>query len=269
MNEQRVVLRQQRDLGQIFEGTINLCIQNFGPLFAIAAVVIPIGIASAAFQEGIDDLWVEAAVLSGLGLLQGIASLLAAAAVIAALAEIDAGRPAEFSRAYDAAFAKIWTLAGAVLRVAAVIFPALALLLTFSILASYADPDSNDAALLFILPLVMIVTLPWIVYFAVRWLFVEQAVILDGTSAKAALSYSADAMTGSWWRTFGIAALTGIVAGVPATIVSALFALAPPLVSGTVNALVNAALLPFTITAMTLLYMDLKTRKETAVAEGP
>jgi hypothetical protein len=240
MNEQVIRLRQQRDLGQIFETTINIYAQNAAPLFLIAAVVVPIGIAAATFQEGIDNASVDIAVFVGLGLLQATASLLAAAAVIAALAEIEAGRPPTFGAAYDVAFARFWTIFLALLRV---VFHVMLLSIT-------------------------IVGIPWAIQRAIRWLFVEQAVVLDGTSAKAALSYSADAVIGSWWRTFGINLLIGIITAVPGGIVSALFVLAPPLVSGTVNALVNAALLPFSITAMTLLYTDLKTRKEAVAVAG-
>jgi hypothetical protein len=240
MNEQRIRLRRQRDLGQIFEATVTLYSQNALPLLSIAAVVVPIGIASAAFQTGIDNFAVELGVLSALNLLQAVVSLVVAAALIAALNDIDAGRPAAFDAAYEIAFARFWTVLLAALR----------------------------AAFHVLLFAITIIGIPWAVQRAIRWLFVVQAVILDGTSARAALSYSADAVIGSWWRTAGINLLIGIITGVPAGIVSALFVLAPPLVSGTVNAVVTAALLPFSITAMTLLYMDLKARKETAAVGG-
>jgi hypothetical protein len=99
----------------------------------------------------------------------------------------------------------------------------------------------------------------------VRWLFTAQAIVLDDTSAKAALSYSADAVDGSWWRTLGIVIVIGIITQVPQQVVALVFILAPVVVSGTVSSIAGAALLPFAVTAMTLLYLDLKTRKEVAV----
>ncbi len=234
MNEQRVVLRQQRDLGQIIGDAMGLYTQNFWPLFSIAAAVIPLGIASAALQAAIDDSAAMALVLLALVVLQAAVNLLAGAALIAALGDIDAGRPPEFSRAYDVAFERFWTLVGAILR----------------------------AAFHILLFAITIIGIPWAIQRAVRWLFVEQAVILDGTSARAALSYSADAVAGRWWRTLGIAIVIGIIGTVPASIIAGVFVFAPILVSGTVNAIVNAALLPFAVTAMTLLYCDLKVRKE-------
>ncbi len=241
MIEQRIPLRQRRDLNQIIEATLNLCVRNFWPLFSIAAIVIPLGIASAAFQSAIDDPTTLTVIVLSLALLQTAANLLAVAATIAALADIDAGRPVEFSRAYDVAFERFWTLIGAVLRAAVIV---LLLFITF-------------------------LGIPWAIQRAIRWLFIEQAVILDRMSAGGALSSSADAVIGSWWRTLGISLVIGLIAAVPASIIGGLFSLAPVLVSGTINAVVNAVLLPFAVTAMTLLYLDLKTRKESHVSTGP
>jgi hypothetical protein len=241
MNGQRVTLRQRRDLGQIIEGAFNLYLQNAGPLFRIAAVVIPLGIASAVVQTGVDGTGTFLVVALGLALLQAAVSLLAWTALIAALAEIDAGRAPEFSRAYDVAFARFWTLVGAGLRAA------------FHVLLFY----------------ITIIGIPWAIQRGVRWLFIHQAVILDGTSARASLSYSADAVSGMWWRTLGIAVVIAIIGAVPSTIITGIFALAPPLISGTLGALVNAALLPFYAIAMTLLYLDLQTRKESDVIISP
>jgi uncharacterized membrane protein len=238
MNDQRVALRQRRDLSEIIEAALSLYTQNFWTLFRVAAVVIPLGVASAAFRATTEDDTALTAVVLALTLLQAAVNLLAVAAVIAALEDIGAGRTADFSRAYDVAFERFWALAGAILRVLAIV-----LLLAVTVLG-----------------------LPWAVRQAVRWLFVEQAVILDGKSARDALAESANAVIGSWWRTLGISALIGIIGAVPAALVARAFSLAPVLLAGTVNATVNALLLPFAVSAMTLLYLDLKVRKETAAA---
>jgi hypothetical protein len=244
MIEQRVPLRQRRELSRIIGDAFSLYVGNFGPLLSIAALVVPVGIAAAMVQSAADEPAVLAALSIPLALLQMVANLLATATLIAALADIDAGKRADFSRAYEVAFSRFWSLAGAILRVA---FHVVLLAIT-------------------------IIGIPWAVQRAVRWLFIEQAVILDGTSAKAALSYSADAVIGSWWRTLGVAIVLGVVGTVPALLVTGVFSLAPPLVAGTVSAIVNAVVLPFGVTGMTLLYLDLKVRKEstaaTSVAQG-
>ena len=55
MNEERIVLREQRDLSRIIEAAFQIYLQSFWPLFAIAAVVIPLGIGSSALQANIED----------------------------------------------------------------------------------------------------------------------------------------------------------------------------------------------------------------------
>ena len=204
MNEQRVPLQQRRNLSQIIEAAFNLYLQNFRPLLAIAGVVIPLGVASAALQTAVEDAAALVTIAIVLGLAQTAVNLLAVAALVASLADIDQGRPADFSHAYDVAFERFWTLAGAILRVVGIV---LALAVT-------------------------IIGIPWAIQRIVRWLFVEQAVMLDGTSARAALSFSADAVTGQWWRTLGIALVIGIIGAVPASIIAGVLALAPPLMAG-------------------------------------
>jgi hypothetical protein len=238
VNETRVPLKQRRDLGQIIEATLAVYGRNALPLIGIAAVIIPLGIASAAFQSSVESDAALSAIVGALGLAQAIVNVLVSAALIAALRDIDEGRGAEFSRAYDVAFARLWSLIGALLRV---IFHVLLFAIT-------------------------IIGIPWAIQRMVRWLFVQQAVILDGASARDSLSKSAGAVDGSWWRTLGIAIVIGIIGAIPAAILGAVFFLAPILVSGTANAFANALILPFAITAMTLLYYDLQVRKEANVA---
>lgn len=234
MIEQRIVLRQQRDLGEIIQAAIAIYMQNIWPLFTIAAVIIPVNIASAIFQETLDDPATAAAIGLALTLLQLSVGLLAGAALIFALSEIDAGRPVDFSSAYDVAFQRFGSLAGAFLRVMFHVF----------------------------LFAITIIGIPWAIQRLARWSFVQQAVILDGASAKAALSYSADAVAGRWWRTVGILLVISLIAAVPTVSTLGLFFLAPVVASSIANATVGAAVLPFLVAATTLLYLDLKARRE-------
>ncbi len=234
MNEQRIALRQRRDLSEIIQAAFNLYRQNFAPLFLIAAVVVPLGIASAALQRTVDESVGVAVAVLGIAILPLAVNLLAGAAIITALTTIDQGGEPTFSDTYDAAFERFGPLVGAVLRALAIV-----LLLAITIIG-----------------------LPWAIQRMVRWMFVEQAVILDGATPSAALSRSADAVQGHWWRTLGIAIVIGMLSTIPATLVGAVVIFTPALVAGTVNSFVNALLLPFAITAMTLLYLDLQVRKE-------
>ena len=234
MNGQRIALRQRRDLSEIIQAAFNLYQQNFAPLFLIAAAVIPLGVASAALQGAVEDSAGAAIAVAGIAILQVGVNLLAGAAIITGLLTIDRSQEPTFSTAYDVAFERFWTLLGGVLR----------------------------AGIIVVLLLITIIGIPWAIQRAVRWLFVEQAIIIDGTTAGESLSRSAAAVEGRWWRTLGVGLVIAIIVTVPASIIAGAFSLAPVFVAGTVNSIVNALVLPFAITCMTLLYMDLQVRKE-------
>ena len=233
MIEQRVPLRQRRDLRQIIEASLQLYGQSFSPLFLVAATVVPVGLAAAVFQSTGGGLAVNL-IAVGIGALDVLVNILAAAALIAALNDLDSGQTPTFSRAYDVAFERAPEIFRAVLRVA------------FHVL----------------LFAVTIVGIPWAILRSIRWLFIEQAIMLDGASAKESLSTSAAAVEGSWWRTLGIWLVILIVIAIPSGFINALFLLTPTLVAGTVSAFLNALALPFTTCAITMLYFDLKARKE-------
>lgn len=253
MSTERITtLRQQRDLSQIIEAAFSLYFQNFWPLFRIAAVLIPFSIVGAMItglvelpegplenEDFFPAFWKAMAVIIPFVLLAVMVQWLALIAVVAALADLEAGQPVQFSRAYGVVFNRLWILLGASLRAA------------FHVFLFY----------------ITIIGIPWAIQRGVRWLFIYPAVILDGTSARASLSYSADAVKGRWWRTLGIWIVIVIIATVPSSILSALFGLAPPLVSGTLGGLVSAALIPFWAIALTLLYLDLNARRETDPVE--
>jgi len=234
MNEERIPLRQRRDLGEIIQAALHLYGQHPLPLVSIAAIVIPLGIASAAFQSAIDDEVAMTLVVIGVGVLQFVANVVASAGIVAALQSGDAGEPVEFAAACDAAFARLGTLIGATLR-------ALGIILLLAI---------------------TIVGIPWAVRQAVRWFFVSQAIMIDDTGVVGATDRSAEVVIGSWWRTFGIALVIGLIGAIPSAILYGVFYLAPVIVSGTASAIMTAVVLPFGVGAMTLLYFDLTVRKE-------
>lgn len=234
MIDERVSLRQRRDLGQIMQTSIIVYRQNFAKLIQIAALVIPLGIAAAILQERAGDSVFLTSLAGALLIGQSAVNLLASAALIIAVNEIDGGRAPDFAQAFDAATQRFWTLVWANLRLA------------FHVL-------------LFI---VTIVGIPWGIQRLVRWSFINQAVMLEGASAKESLSRSAEAVIGSWWRTLGIYGAIWLCAAVPAVFVYASFAFTPIAVSSSATAAIDALLLPFFTLAVTLLYFDLKARKE-------
>ena len=241
--EQRIVLKQQRDLGQIIEASINMYVQHWQPFLAIAAVIIPLNYAATVVQANIDDPVASQTVTLALALPQIIVNIVVLGAIVAALRDVDQGVAADFSRAYDAVFERLWTLIGAFLR----------------------------AVFHIVLLAITVIGIPWAVIRMVRWAFLAQAVVLDGASASSALSRSADAVEGSWWRTLGILIAIALITGIAQSVASVPVLLAPPLVAGAVAAIVTAALFPFLAIGTTLLYLDLKSRREAesgAVPDG-
>ena len=240
MNEERIVLRQRRDLSEIIQAALHLYQRNFAALFVIAAVVVPLGIAGATLAPDPVDFGetyeVDGELLAFLGitLLQLPVILIAAAAIVTALTLIDRGGEPTFSDTFDAAFERFWTLLGAFLRAIAIV-----LLLAITVIG-----------------------LPWAIQRVIRWLFIGQAVVLDNAAPSAALSQSALAVHGRWWRTLGAALVILIIVRVPGFIVAGVLIFAPVFVSGSVNSFMNALLLPFGVIALTLLYLDLQVRKE-------
>jgi hypothetical protein len=234
---EREPLRQRRDLGQIIDAAFRLYRQNFAVLFTIAMLVIPLGIASGIFQT-IGNETAATAVIGLLTLCQAGVNLLAAAAIIVALDEIDAGQTPEFGRSYDVAFARFGALLMGVLRMA------------FHV----------------VLFTITIIGIPWAIQRVIRWLFIEQTIMLEGAGPKESLSQSADVVLGSWWRTAGIWLVISILAAIPVALVRVGLFFAPVAVSSTAAAAFDALVLPFVVIAMTMLYFDLKLRKDGAAA---
>lgn len=233
MNDEPARLRQRRDLSAILEASVAIYRLNFAILIRIGAVTVPLGVAGAALQASVDGSVTTTVANYVLLFLQYTVDIIVAAAIIVALTDIDTTGGADFSRAYDVAFERLASLLGAMARVLVIV----------------------------IVLFVTVIGIPWSVQRMVRWAFVGQAVILNGTNAKNALSTSAAAVEGRWWRTFGIALVIGLIGAVPAGLAATLFGFGSELASGVMAALVSALLLPFTVTAMTLLYLDLQVEK--------
>jgi hypothetical protein len=161
-------------------------------------------------------------------------SILAGSAVIIAISDADEGAAPEFGRSLDGAFARIGTLLMAILRVA------------FHV----------------ILFAVTIVGIPWAIQRFIRWIFVQQAVLLEGARWDEALGKSADVVSGHWWRTLGCWLVIVILPTLVTGIAGAALTFAPILVASIVGAMFGALAVPFIATGTTLLYFDSKLRRE-------
>ena len=92
------------------------------------------------------------------------------------------------------------------------------------------------------------------IYLMVGWIFLCQAALLEGLGPIAALSRSWALVKGNWWRVFGIMLVVGIIAVAIGAILGII-----PVVGGIIGSILVA---PITITSATLLYYDLRVRKE-------
>lgn len=223
------------------------------PIFAaLGLMLIPLGIAANGFQYLVvtyppgrlifevmnESPGARLAAALAVGSVQQLVGLIVVGpAVIQAVADIQAGRSPGFRRSYRVVFEQIGRLARAVLR-PVLIVGALAL---------------------------TVVGLPWAVARQVRWLFVAQAVILDGAVPRTATELSARAVSGRWWRTAGIALLLVVVGALPGPILGVFLLIFAAASVGFVNGLssiIYAVSLPLSVLGFTVLYQRLKTRRE-------
>jgi hypothetical protein len=104
------------------------------------------------------------------------------------------------------------------------------------------------------------------VYLVIRWYFVPQAVVIDGSRGPAALSRSTQLVEGYWWRTFGLVVLANLAIALPGFILVAPFTAIAESTDRAVWAMVGSALItsitaPFVALYSTLLYYDMRARK--------
>jgi hypothetical protein len=216
---------------------------RLGFFLAIAAVAIPVDIATAVVGEwAADPADGERQVLFLLMTVVQLAfTLLVSAAIVTAAAAQTLGRDATFADAYAHALDRFSTLWWASLRV---LFHVLLFAIT-------------------------IVGIPWAVQRFVRWLFVEQTVVLEGVNTKDALARSANVVIGQWWQALGLAFVVWLLVVIPNIVGTAAIWGVPVAVGGPIGAIVTAVTTPFLAIGMTLLYFDLKARKEREITADP
>jgi hypothetical protein len=110
------------------------------------------------------------------------------------------------------------------------------------------------------------------IWLYVAWAFAMPALLVEGLRGRKALRRSFELVQGRWWRTFGIIAVGFILAGIISTVVKGVFLIgvvvgadndALVLVLATIAGIVGAAVTtPFEAALLTVLYFDLRVRKE-------
>ena len=224
---------------------------------------------------------VQALAVSCFGImLVGIAGYFVQAAVVRRMADVYRGRNAHPIDAARDVVSRARPLVAGALLVFLVVFAVIfvgALIGVVLMVATMSGGRIQPGLGVFGGLVVVVGTLALVVFLVVRWSFMAQAVMLERTSAVAALRRSWSLVAGSSWRVLGytvlFALLIGMVGLLVDTVVTLLFGTGLRLVSGRLvfesvpyivgsltNALVALALAPISIIGLTLLYFDLRHR---------
>jgi|SRR5579884_2614799 len=108
------------------------------------------------------------------------------------------------------------------------------------------------------------------IFLLVRLLFIPQAVVLERKSIFGAFDRSWQLVSGSWWRVFGIglvlflivAVISGVIGGIAGSALALGHGAGGHAASTGIDAIVGIILQPFQLGALTVLYYDLRVRKE-------
>ena len=120
---------------------------------------------------------------------------------------------------------------------------------------------------------IAIVTIPVVIWVLIRWSVAIPALFAEGIGPVKALGRSWNLVRDNWWRTLGILIIVGIMVSLIQTALAALFGGMAALLPGlsddiraglltTVSTLVDALVGAIQPIAITMLYLDLRMRKE-------
>jgi hypothetical protein len=216
---------------------VSLYRHHLGVFLGIGAIFIPIGIVAALFNTihlALGDVDINLSLLLG-GLPLLAAFVVVNAAVARALRELDAGRRPAAWDSYRAVWTHLRTLVWARLKVLGIV----------SLLA------------------ISVIGIPFAVIRMIRWLFVEQAIMIDEAGSQTALAVSAGVVQGRWWRTLASAVVLGFVGLLTGPIVAVtLLILFQPSADfiNVLSSIIFALILPLVFIALTQLYTSLKAR---------
>ena len=232
-----------RDLGQLIDATFKVYRKAVIPFFAIALIPQIPNMLSLAFGGTVEDASLTETILALVSLLIGI---VAGAASIFCLGQVLAGRNVDVMDCYG--------------RALSVLLP----LLAMTIIVSLALIGSA------ILMLVLI-GIPLFFYVLVIWFFAVQAVVIENKSTFDALRRSHELVKGNWWRVFGIGVvfvLLGIALLIPAIVASVIVGFINAVLSNVVLGVAVALVTPVLYIGSTLLYIDLRVRREDYDLQG-
>lgn len=216
-------------------------------------------------------------------LLAAIASVFETAALSVVVSERYLGRAISTRQAYARTLRRWPSLLGAILLLGLINFLLLAVLVMpfvffIAALALSGPSASGDSAagVLVSLNLCLICLLmPVLIVVAyalnTRWLFTSQIVVLEGCGALDSLRRSWNLVSGSFWRVLGISIVLSILIQVitlaPTFFLQFVILVLPwsfvwVVLNSVVGSVIQTLILPIQFAALTLLYYDLRIRKE-------
>ena len=251
-----------KTLGGIFGGTFRIYGAGFLGIVIIALVQVPLSLFRFWFEALLESAIFELfgnfdpssfdiasiieellPVFYWLGVLiiaTWLTSIIMAGALIYGVSGQILGRPIAVGRAYSFAVGRFGAMLGA----------------------------SFLSGLAVFLMAITIIGIPFAIFFAVRWAFVYQTASLERCGPLAALARSSDLVRGNWWRVFGILLLIGILLVITNVIANGILGLIP-FVGPILLVVVAVLFAPVWIIAPTLLYHELRVRRDGLVGYDP
>ena len=232
----------ERDLGQLIDATFKAYGRAIIPFFAIALIPQIPNMLSIAFGGPVEDSstadfsWTETV----LALASLVIGIVAGAASIFCLGQVLAGRNVDVMDCYGRALSVLLPLLGATVIVSLALIGSIILML-------------------------VLIGIPLFFYVLVIWFFAVQAVVIEYKSTLDALKRSQELVKGNWWRVFGIGVvliLLGIALLIPAIIASVIVGFASAVLANVALGVAVALVTPVLYIGSTLLYIDLRVRKE-------
>ncbi len=223
-----------RSLSEIARLAFDIYRRHFNELFPIAVFAVPGVLLSALLSLDVGTSGADLALAWVYSLPLLFSTWFVNAALVAAVGDIVEGRAPDLARAYRRALGRGHRLLGAALIEAVALVALAATLIGF----------------------------PVALYLAVRWAFVQQRIVLRDDAVIAAFSESGRTTGGAWWRTFGALLALAAVSAAPVFVIGGAVRAVSLVTGEALAAIMTAAAQPFTAAAITLLYLDLESRKE-------
>ena len=226
--------------GEILEGAFAVYRDNFQEFLSIAAVLlIPTIIVLGLIRLIVSGVGGPLAIVVGVlvSILLFAANILVSGALAVAIGRRYAGLPSTVSTAFRSSEGRFMGLLGTTLLY----------------------------ALLCWLMAIVIIGIPFAIYFGVRWALSAPVIMLEGTpGGMPTLRRSASLVSGHWWRTLGILIVAAIIVGIISTVITGILGaiIHNAILDGIIGQLIGVIATPFSASVAVLLYFDYRVRNE-------